>query len=204
MRRRAAGPAGGPGPPGKGTSAPQPPAWTARRSTGIQGYPGTQNKKKLLTRWLELERTFIKTFVVVCAKQQQQPNKLLLLLLHLQLLFLFLLSSININEACLSVCLFGFGAQTTGWIPTKFGMGNLLASVGNLKISFWVDPQGGVQFWKNQNFPHMAQGGWRNPFTTPFAAPFEQLLEDVKQSIQIQIHFIFTVCFGKVGYFFIG
>ncbi len=39
-------------------------------------------------------------------------------------------------SVCLFVCLFGFGAQTTGWISTKFGMGHLLVSVGNLEILF--------------------------------------------------------------------
>ncbi len=43
------------------------------------------------------------------------------------------------KEACLSesVCLFGFGAQTTRRIPTKFGMGHPLVSVGNLEILFF-------------------------------------------------------------------
>ncbi len=52
-----------------------------------------------------------------------------------------------VKEACLSVCLFGFGAQTTGWISTKFGMGHPLAPVVNPKILFWVDPaKGGINF----------------------------------------------------------
>ena len=44
--------------------------------------------------------------------------------------------SICIKEAflsvCLSVCLFGFGAQCTRWISTKFGMGHPMGPVGNL------------------------------------------------------------------------
>ena len=56
-----------------------------------------------------------------------------------------------IKEACLSVCLFGFGAQTTEWIPTKFGMDLPLDPVGYLKILFWVGPlQGGYNFGKAQ------------------------------------------------------
>ncbi len=35
-----------------------------------------------------------------------------------------------------SVCLFGFGAQTSGWNQTKFGMGLPLDPVGNLEILF--------------------------------------------------------------------
>ena len=59
------------------------------------------------------------------------------------------IESIYIKErclsVCLSVCLFGFGAQTTGKISTKFGMGHPLVSVGNLEILFWVDPpRGGI------------------------------------------------------------
>ncbi len=49
-----------------------------------------------------------------------------------------------IKEPSLFVCLFGFGAQTTGWIPTKCGMDLSLDPVGNLKINFWVDPPGGI------------------------------------------------------------
>ncbi len=44
------------------------------------------------------------------------------------------------------VCLVGFnifGTQTTGWIPTKFGMRYPLSPVGNLKILFWADPPSG-------------------------------------------------------------
>ena len=74
--------------------------------------------------------------------------------------------SIYIKERCLSVCLFGFGAQTTGWIPAKFGMGHPLVPVGNLKILFWVDtppPRKGIilEKLKIPNFPHMAhmEGG---------------------------------------------
>ncbi len=48
-----------------------------------------------------------------------------------------------IKEPSLFVCLFGFGAQTTGWIPTKCGMDLSLDPVGNLKINFWVDPPRG-------------------------------------------------------------
>ncbi len=48
-------------------------------------------------------------------------------------------------SVCLFVCLFGFEAQTTGRIPTKFGMGHPLVYVGNLENLFWVDPpRGGV------------------------------------------------------------
>ncbi len=54
------------------------------------------------------------------------------------------------RPVCLSVCLFGFGAQTTGWIPTKFGM-----------------KQKGIT--QNPNLPHMAQDRGRNPFAAPFA-----------------------------------
>ncbi len=43
-------------------------------------------------------------------------------------------------SVCLFVCLFGFGAQTTGWISAKFGMGLPLDPVGKLKILFWVAP----------------------------------------------------------------
>ena len=43
---------------------------------------------------------------------------------------------LNVWERCLSVrlsvCLFGFGAQTTGWIPTEFGMDPM----GNLENLF--------------------------------------------------------------------
>ncbi len=63
--------------------------------------------------------------------------------------------------------MFGFGIQTTGWIPTKLGMDLPLDPVGNLKILFWVDPaRGGIilEKLKNPNFPHMAQDGRRNPF----------------------------------------
>ncbi len=38
--------------------------------------------------------------------------------------------------ACMSVCLFGIGGQTTGWIPNKFGMGHPMGPVGNLEIIF--------------------------------------------------------------------
>ncbi len=88
--------------------------------------------------------------------------------------------SIYIKEACLSVCLFvclfGFGAQTTGRIPTKFGMDLPLDPVGYLKTLFWVDsPQGGIilEKLKNLNFPHMAQDGGRHPFAEPLAQFFE-------------------------------
>ncbi len=49
-------------------------------------------------------------------------------------------------SVCLSVCLFGFGAQTTGRIPTKFGMGHPLVFVGNLEILFFglTFPRGGI------------------------------------------------------------
>ncbi len=64
------------------------------------------------------------------------------------------IESIYIKErclsVCLSVCLFGFGAQTTGKISTKFGMGHPLVSVGNLEILFWVDPPGGYNFGKTK------------------------------------------------------
>ncbi len=42
-------------------------------------------------------------------------------------------------SVCLSVCLFGYRAQTTGGISTKFCMGHSLVYVGNLKILLWVD-----------------------------------------------------------------
>ena len=50
-----------------------------------------------------------------------------------------------------SVFLFGFGAQTTGEISTKFGMRYPIVPVGNLKILFsgWP-PQGGHDFRKTQ------------------------------------------------------
>ncbi len=57
-------------------------------------------------------------------------------------------STIRIQKrgVCLSVRLFGIGAQTTGWIPTKFDMGHPLGPVGNLKILFGVEPPGGGKF----------------------------------------------------------
>ncbi len=78
-------------------------------------------------------------------------------------------------SVCLSVCLFGFGAQTTGWIPTKFGMGLPLDPVGDLETLFWVDPpRGGIilEKLKNPNFSLMALAGGRNPCAASFAAPF--------------------------------
>ncbi len=82
-------------------------------------------------------------------------------------------------SVCLFVCLFGFGAQTTGWILTKFGMDLPLDPVGNLEILFWVDPpQGGYNFGKTQknpNFPIWPRTE-RDPFAAPFAAPFAHFL----------------------------
>ncbi len=49
------------------------------------------------------------------------------------------------KEMYLSVCLLGFGAQTTtGWIPTKFGIDLPVVPVGNIEILFWIDLPGGV------------------------------------------------------------
>ena len=64
-------------------------------------------------------------------------------------LLLLIIYILYIKEACLSVCLFvslfGFGAQTTGGISTKFGMEHPLVSVSYLEILFWVDPpRGGI------------------------------------------------------------
>ncbi len=54
---------------------------------------------------------------------------------------------------CLFACLFGFWAQTTGWIPTKFGMDLPMDPVGNLEIPFRVPPPGGYNFGNTQKIP---------------------------------------------------
>ncbi len=41
-------------------------------------------------------------------------------------------------SVCLSVFLFGFGAQTSGWIPTKFGMGHPPCSVSRVFGKTWL------------------------------------------------------------------
>ena len=47
----------------------------------------------------------------------------------------------------------------------------------NLAWTIWTSPWTlwvNILFWDDF---HMAQGGWRNPFTAPFAAPFSQTFE---------------------------
>ncbi len=85
-------------------------------------------------------------------------------------------------SVCLFVCLFGSGAQTTGRIPTKFGMGYPLVSVGNLKLLFWVDlPQGGYDFEKTQKSKLSPYGrGWRaESFCGTFGAFFFFYLDTI-------------------------
>ncbi len=75
-------------------------------------------------------------------------------------------------SVCLSVCLFGFGGQTTGVISTKFGMDLPLDPVAPLEYFFKVDPPGGDNFGKAQKskLPPFGQDGGRNPLAAPFVA----------------------------------
>ena len=89
-------------------------------------------------------------------------------------------------SVCLSVCLFRFGAQTTGWIPTKFGMDLPLALWVTSKYFFGLTPpEGGkiLEKLKNPNFPLMALDRGQNPFAAPFEAPFAHFLEEGKRDI---------------------
>ncbi len=64
-------------------------------------------------------------------------------------------------SVCVSVCLFGFGGQTTLWIQTKFGINLPLVPLGDLKKDFlWGEILEKLKI---------------APFAVPSAAPFVQI-----------------------------